>query len=232
MKSLIAGMRAVWPIVLAYAPVSAVFGALAVHMHEPLLIAVLISALVYAGSAQFMLLSMALAHNPIWTTIGTVLLVNMRHLFYGMTLKDRLTQWTPGEKALFAFGLTDEVYLWGMVSARTTTFAYWIGASWACYLGWVGATAAGAWEGKGLPASWTGPLQLTLPLLFLGLLLTTGRSRAQLWAAFGGGAWAALASLSHAAPLAIFVGAIGGATLGWGTDRLAVRKERPEQGHV
>lgn len=69
----------------------------------------LISLTVYAGSMQFVTTSLLLgAFNPIQAFVMT-LMVNARHLFYGIALLDRY-QNTGRKKPYLIFGLSDETF--------------------------------------------------------------------------------------------------------------------------
>ena len=69
----------------------------------------LISLTVYAGSMQFVTTSLLLgAFNPIQAFVMT-LMVNARHLFYGIALLDRY-QDTGWKKPYLIFGLSDETF--------------------------------------------------------------------------------------------------------------------------
>ena len=63
----------------------------------------------YAGSAQYLVVSLLAARASLLTTAITVFLVNARHLFYGISLLDTY-QDTGKAKPYLIFGLTDETY--------------------------------------------------------------------------------------------------------------------------
>ena len=80
----------------------------------------LISLTVYAGSMQFVTTSLLLgAFNPIQAFVMT-LMVNARHLFYGIALLDRY-QDTGWKKPYLIFGLSDETF-----SVTALDQLYWV----------------------------------------------------------------------------------------------------------
>lgn len=67
------------------------------------------SALVYAGSMQFVLVSLLSAGAGLGTVALTTLLVNARHLFYSLSMVDAYRD-TGRKKPYLVFALTDETY--------------------------------------------------------------------------------------------------------------------------
>lgn len=69
----------------------------------------LMSLTVYAGSCQYLLVSLLASKAPLLTTAAATLLVNARHLFYGISMVD--TYRDAGRiKPYLIFALTDETY--------------------------------------------------------------------------------------------------------------------------
>ena len=85
------------------------FGVLVTAHGLPWWLAPIISASMFAGSVEFLLIGMLAAGTPIATIALTTLLINSRHLFYGLTfplhrVRGRLA------KAYTVFALCDEAY--------------------------------------------------------------------------------------------------------------------------
>jgi len=103
---LMAGMRAPWSmrqILLAAAPIAiavfvfgASFGVLAVAAHLPAWSVVLMSALVFAGSAQFAALGVIVAGGSVLTAIFAGALLNLRFVATGIAVAQSL----PGSRLL------------------------------------------------------------------------------------------------------------------------------------
>src|SRR5512146_3355260 len=113
------GLRDAIPIVLAYVPVGATFGVVAVSNGLPVWMACLLSLAIYAGASQFIFVTLAAAFAGPVSMIVTLLLVNLRHALYGATLGRAFARWPEGRKWLGAWGLTDEVF--AVLGARITT---------------------------------------------------------------------------------------------------------------
>lgn len=97
------------PVAMGYVPLGMVYGFLAVQAGLSAGLTVAASALVFAGAAQFMMISMLAAGLPLGAIAVATLVINLRHVFYGLSLLQRL----PGHRAArwyMVFGLTDETY--------------------------------------------------------------------------------------------------------------------------
>lgn len=82
-KGGIAGARRVLPIALSVCAYGLVFGVLAQQAQLSILEVLLMSGLVYAGSAQLIVLSLWTMPLPIATILLTTLIVNLRNLLLG-----------------------------------------------------------------------------------------------------------------------------------------------------
>lgn len=210
------GIQDALPIMLAYFPVAITFGVIATSNGIPWSVTLLISAWVYAGGAQFMLVSFALAGTSPISTVVMVLLANLRHILYGTTLGPAFSHWPEFRKWLSAFGLTDEVF--AVTSSRIKenppTPTYQLTFAFACYGSWVAGTIVGASLGQVVPSALAVTLSFALPALFLALLMLGNRSFPYLLAAIFGAALSIAANLLHLASLGIVIGALIGATFG------------------
>lgn len=94
---------------MGYVPLGMVFGFLFVQAGAAWWLAVLASVVVFAGAAQFMLVSMLAAGLPLTAIALATLVVNLRHIFYGLSLLDKLPlqRWA---RWYLVFALTDETY--------------------------------------------------------------------------------------------------------------------------
>ncbi|MEE1243551.1 AzlC family ABC transporter permease [Frisingicoccus sp.] len=71
--------------------------------------ALLMSLLIYAGSMQFAAINLISSGAGLITVALTTLMVNARHLFYGISMVDKYKDTKP-YKPYLIFGLTDETY--------------------------------------------------------------------------------------------------------------------------
>lgn len=97
------------PVAMGYVPLGMVYGFLAVQAGLSVAVTVAASLLVFAGAAQFMMISMLAAGLPIGAIALATLVINLRHVFYGLSLLKRLPA-HPMARWYMVFGLTDETY--------------------------------------------------------------------------------------------------------------------------
>ncbi|TGG94090.1 branched-chain amino acid ABC transporter permease [Natronospirillum operosum] len=174
-RALMSGLRASLPLAIGYAPMAFSFGVVGIQAGLATWETLLISLIVFAGAAQFILVSMLAAGSGAGAALIAVWVLNLRHLFYGPALLSQLRE-RPGRLLpALAFGLTDEVFATAMAeSTRTAVTPAWtLGVGIGAYSAWVGGTALGAWLGVGLGEGETvisHALTFVLPGLFIALL--------------------------------------------------------------
>lgn len=71
--------------------------------------AIAMSGFIYAGSMQYLAIDLLCGGASLLTTALTTLMVNARHLFYGISMIDRYKD-TAKKKPYLIFALTDETY--------------------------------------------------------------------------------------------------------------------------
>jgi len=214
--ALIRGLRDAVPIMLAYFPLSVTYGVLATARGIPGWATDLTSIVIFAGAAQFMLVSLYVAGtSPVSMTV-TLLLVNLRHVLYGTTIGPAFTSWREKHKWIAAFGLTDEVFaLTGSQALREPPApAYQFALAFGSYLSWVAGTVVGATVGGAVPPAAASALTFALPALFLSLLLNQARRVPQIVAAVAGAGVAVAAQAAGLPSFGIVAGAMAGATTG------------------
>ena len=102
-------LRASVPVFFGYVPLGMAFGILMVNAGVAWHAAVVMSLIVFAGSAQFLAVGMLGAGLGLIEIGVATLVLNLRHLFYGLSFLERFGP--PGwKKAYLIFGLTDETY--------------------------------------------------------------------------------------------------------------------------
>ena len=175
-------LRASLPAFFGYLPIGFAFGLMFERSGlGPWYAGPLMSLFVYAGAAQFVALSMLLAGGTLVELAASTLILNLRHVFYGLPFVGKL----PGQrwKALyFIFGLTDETYaiLTNEPALQTPQVMSWVTFMTHGY--WVGGTLLGAWAGQALP--WKLDfLQFSLVAMFVVLAVEQAK-RVRQWTPF------------------------------------------------
>lgn len=101
--------RASLPVFAGYIVLGIGFGILLKTKGYGLLWAALSSVFIYAGSLQYVMVNLIAAGAPLITTALTAVMVNARHLFYGISMIDRY-KGAGKKKPYLIFALTDETY--------------------------------------------------------------------------------------------------------------------------
>ena len=196
---------------MGYIPLGMVFGFLFVQAGAAWWLAILSSVLVFAGAAQYMMIPMIASGVPIGAIALATLVVNLRHVFYGLSLLHTL----PRQKLLrwyMIFALTDETYsvlttIPKSTSDRTKALVALLNQSW-----WVLGTTIGAAVGAQVQITLAG-LDFVLAALFAVLTVEQWRTRkssAPLWVALASYAIAFPLAQKHALVIAIALSLIAG----------------------
>ncbi|MDX1303224.1 AzlC family ABC transporter permease [Photobacterium sp.] len=172
-KSLfLTAFKATVPVLFGYIPLGIAFGILFNELGFHWVYATLMATVIYAGAGQFMAVGLLANHAGLMEVAITTLLLNSRHVFYGISLinKFKTNGW---RKFYLIFGLTDETYslLTGIRPPEDkdeTDFYLLITALNHSY--WVLGSTLGAILGANITIDTTG-LDFTLPALFMVLAI-------------------------------------------------------------
>lgn len=158
------------PVAFGYVPLGMAFGVLLVGLGYSWWWAPLMGVVIFAGSAQFLAVSLlAAGAGPLDAFVATLLL-NLRHVFYGLTVLDRYRALGPW-RTYAVFGLTDETFSLLVGSASHPRDRRYVVGLTALNQGWwVLGCALGALVGGSLPFSTEG-LAFSLTALFVVLLV-------------------------------------------------------------
>lgn len=97
------------PIMAGYLVLGMGFGILLYDHGYSVLWAILMSITIYAGSMQYVAIDLISSGASILTTLLMTLMVNTRHLFYGISMVDKYKDTKP-YKPYLIYALTDETY--------------------------------------------------------------------------------------------------------------------------
>lgn len=167
------GMAEVVPVVLAVLPFGVVFGALARDAGLTLWEAMGLSASVYAGASQLVILQLVAAGTPLWSVLLAVVAVNFRHVLYSASIGRHLQRFDTKEKALAFYLLVDPVFAAAETRSRTRSLSrgYYFGFALTLYVSWLVSTAAGFVFGALIGDQRALGLDLLLPIYFLALTI-------------------------------------------------------------
>ena len=176
------GLRRGLPIALGYIPVSFTFGLVAVRGGLPAWVAVLISLTNLTSAGQFAGTSLIIAGAALFEITITTLVINLRYLLMSLSLSQKLsTTLSLPQRAVMAFGITDETFSVASLEEQEVTFPYMLGLISGPYCGWGLGTAFGALICSVLPGNLQEALGITLYAMFIALLVpNVKRSQAAL----------------------------------------------------
>ncbi|WP_139084612.1 AzlC family ABC transporter permease [Bacillus sp. FJAT-27264] len=134
----------------------------------------LMSILIYAGSAQFIVAGMIATQGSTAAIILTVFIVNLRHLLLSAAVAPYFRQLTPFKNLLIGSLLTDESF--GVAMNKATNRQHlserWMhGLNVTAYINWIIATLAGAYLGQWISNPEKLGLDFALSAMFIGLLV-------------------------------------------------------------
>lgn len=155
-----------------YVPLGLAFGVLFAQLDYPWYFATLMAVTVYAGAAQFLAVGLLAAGAGLVEIGLATLLLNARHIFYGLSLAPRFPP--KGLSRLYLmFGLTDETYALLASSkppAAATATRFYLQVTALNQLYWISGCTLGALLGGAVTFDTRG-LEFTLTALFVVLVV-------------------------------------------------------------
>ena len=188
-----AGVRETFPLVVGAIPFGIIFGTLAESGGLSLWAALAFSAIVFAGSAQFIALGMVSAGASWPIIILTTFVVNLRHLLYSTTLLRQVRHLPQRWRVPLAFGLTDETFAvvvrhYELPPASELKHWYYLGSAAFMYLNWQLCTLIGLTFGRLIPGIEHWGLDFAMSASFIGIVVPYLKNRPMFAAALVSGA--------------------------------------------
>lgn len=206
------GVVTILPAMAAATPFAFLLGALATDKGLSTLETGLMSALVFAGSAQFIVLDTWQSPAP-WLLIGLVtFVVNFRHVFMSASLLRHMGAFSPGARCAALMFLADEN--WAFAEARAARGrlmpAYYAGLVCFFYVNWVVSAVAGAYVGRLIRDPRAYGFDFAFIAIFIGLIVGFRSRRGFVVTVIASAGAATLMHLLHPGPLSIVAGAAAG----------------------
>ena len=209
------GMVAAWPICLGYMPIGLAFGVLAHNAGLAPWEIGLMSLFVYAGSSQFIAVSMISNGAAVIPIILTTFTVNLRHLLMSSSLAVYLQRLGVSRISLYAYGVTDESFALNMTRFRNGDWDWRsaLALNHTANLAWIVSTIIGGYGGQFIPAGAFG-IDYALPAMFICLLVFQIRGGLYVLVAVLSGLLAVAFSLLFPGNAYIVMASVTAATLG------------------
>lgn len=220
-----AGARACIPVVISISAYGVVWGVLARGAGLSLLEVLMMSGILFAGSAQFVALDLwtpVPASLPIGPLVLAALIVNLRYLLLTATLRPLFG---PGEQvkgALSTFFVTDENWAitMGEIVRGRGTAAFLLGGGVLAYVVWLASSVIGHSLGSAIDDPRTYGLDFAFTATFLALLLGMWKGRGDLVPWLVGALAAIICARLIEGSWYILIGGILGSLAGAISDRL------------
>lgn len=176
------------------------------------------SAVVFAGSAQFIAVGLVMAGIGWPIIVLTTFVVNLRHALYSATLAPYVKRLPQRWQIPLAFWLTDETF--AVVAARYSHVGdsphlrwYYLGSALFMYLNWQFCTFLGLTIGRFIPDAAAWGLDFAMPVTFIGMVIPYLKTRPMVATTVVAGAVALLAyPLPH--KLGLILAALAGIVTG------------------
>ncbi len=164
-----AGFRAALPLIVPTGLIGVVFGVGAAEAGWGALAPIVMSTVVFAGSAQFALLSVLSDGGTLIAALAAAVLINMRFLVMGIALAPSLVGGRL-RRAVEGQTLVDASFVLAANGDGTFARRRLIGATAPQFLVWVVGTAIGVLAGDSIPDPKALGLDVLFPAFFLALL--------------------------------------------------------------
>lgn len=163
-----------FPVAMGYVPLGAVYGFLLMQAGASWWLGPLSSLFVFAGAAQFMAVPMLAAGLPLMPIAVATLIINLRHIFYGLSLLQRMPR-NPLAKGYVIWALSDENY--SIISAlpADAPAAQMVGLVALNHFWWVLGTVIGSVVGAQVGQAYAG-IDFALTALFAVLTVEQWRA--------------------------------------------------------
>ena len=222
------GFRATVPLVVGAIPFGIIFGAVAVTSGLSAGATAAMSALVFAGSSQFIAAGLVAGGAGLLVIILTTFIVNLRHALYSASLAPHMKGLPQRWLAPLGFWLTDESYV--VVIARyqkegPSPYKHWfyLGSAVFMYTNWQLCTWIGIVAGQAIPNPQSWGLDFALAVTFIGMVVPGLRVRS-VAVSVAAAAASALAFNGLPNKLGLIVAALLGVAAGVAAGRLDKKK--------
>lgn len=226
------GCRDILPLIVGGVPFGIIFGTLAIGAGLSGWQAMGMSLLVFAGSAQFIAVTLISGGVGAAVVLLTTFVVNLRHALYSAALQPFVRHLPSRWRIPLAFWLTDEAFAviqhrYARDDASPHKHWFFLGAALTMYLSWQLATLIGIGFGQAVPnvASWG--LDFAMIATFVGIAVPMMRTSPQVASALVAGG-VALLTWELPYKLGLIAAALAGIVVGVWLERMAERRARQE----
>jgi len=212
-----AGFGDIWPATLAALPIGLLFGALAAGKGLSPVEVFLMSALVFAGGAQFAAVELWASPAPIAALVFSTALINARHILMSASLAPKLSGFSTMQLFGGLYYMADENWALAEKRARSHRIspAYWFAMTVPFVLCWLVTSTTGALVGAALGDPRRYGADFAFTALFIALTAAFWKGRVTAWTVAAAGIASALAYRVAGPPWHVLAGAVCGLAAAW-----------------
>ena len=171
-EEFIDGVKKGIPIGIGYLAVSFTFGIWAVEGGMPIWMVVFISFSNLTSAGQFAGTRLILDAASFFEIGLSVFVINIRYMLMSLALTQKLKEGTRlGQKLIFGFGVTDEVFAVASTRERKVSAPYMYGLISTPIIGWTLGTFLGAVTGNLLPDRLADAMGIALYAMFIAIII-------------------------------------------------------------
>lgn len=171
------------PVMMGYLVLGFAFGVLLVSKGYPVYYALIMSLFIYAGSMQFVAISLLSTKSTILNAFIMTLMVNARHLVYGLSMLNRFDK-MKALKPYMIFSLTDETFSLLVKDEKQNKYvSFFISLFDQCY--WIIGSLIGASIGSAITFNSKG-LEFSMTALFVVIVIDQIKNNKNHLATFSG----------------------------------------------
>lgn len=168
------GVKDCVPTLIGYISIGIAMGIVGASSNLSIVEVALLSILVYAGAAQFIICALLVSGSPISVIVFTAFIVNLRHLLLCTTLAPHFTTYSLMKNVGIGALVTDESFgvAANKIARKETINASWMnGLNITAYFFWILSCVLGAIFGKWISNPEVLGLDFSLTAMFLALLV-------------------------------------------------------------
>ena len=174
------GMKDILPLSIAVIPWAVLAGSVAVHAGLTFMQALGMSALVFAGAAQLVSLSMLTAGASIFSIVLTIFFLTSQHFVYALQLQKDIGHRPLIQRITIGFLLTDELYATAMLKHHRP-YWYLLGAGLSFYVCWVLFSLMGILLANTVPDLSNLHLEFSIVVVFLVMAVMLIQNKAAIY---------------------------------------------------
>lgn len=167
------GVKDAAPVLVAVAPFSAVFGAVAIEQGLSFQEMLLACLTIYAVASQYVMVELLGQGVPAWSVVLSVFAINFRHVLYSASIGRSMGRFSGPQKAMAFFLLVDPQYAASEARAADSGLrpAYYFSYAACVYVTWIVTSSLGGLFGSLVENVEQYGVDFILPLYFAGLVV-------------------------------------------------------------